>query len=55
MRARTQLLRAIHDRSKGIAEGADEATVKKLNEAAAEAGRNQPRAGQVIMPLASSA
>jgi hypothetical protein len=45
MRARTQLLTAIHDRRKAIGEGADQATVKKLDNAVAEASRNARAAG----------
>jgi hypothetical protein len=40
MRARTQLLQANHDRRKAIGEGADQATVKRLNDAVGEAGRD---------------
>jgi hypothetical protein len=52
MRARTQLLRAIHDRTKAIGEGADQATVKKLNDAVAEAGRNARAAGYTPSAIA---
>jgi hypothetical protein len=45
MRARTQLLRAISDRRKAIADGADEETMKKLNAAVGEASRNARQAG----------
>jgi hypothetical protein len=45
MRARTQLLRAISDRRKAIGEGADQATVKRLNEAVEAASRNARAAG----------
>jgi hypothetical protein len=57
MRARTQLLRAIGDRRKAVAGNADEATVKKLNEALAEAQRNARQAGltpTAIMRLQST-
>jgi hypothetical protein len=45
MRARTQLLTAISNRRKAIGEGADQATVKRLNEAVGEASRNARAAG----------
>jgi hypothetical protein len=45
MRARTQLLTAISNRRRAIGEGADEATVKKLNDAVGEASRNARAAG----------
>jgi hypothetical protein len=45
MRARTQLLTAISNRRKAIGEGADEATVKRLNDAVGEASRNARQAG----------
>jgi hypothetical protein len=52
MRARTQLLRAIHDRTKAAAEGADQATVKKLSDAVAEASRNARAAGYTPSAIA---
>ncbi len=44
-RARTQLLRAISNRRKAIGEGADQATVKRLNGAVGVASRNARAAG----------
>jgi hypothetical protein len=52
MRART-LLTAISNRRKAIGEGADEATVKRLNDAVGEASRNARQAGYT--PMQSSA
>ena len=45
MRARTQLHTAISNRRKAIGEGADQATVKRLNDAVGEASQNARAAG----------